>query len=199
VGHPGIMPKIQPSARNQYVLDPDLKIEAPAPSEVAPDKKKMDPRDQRKYAASKPRHSFKNLPEGWTREKVARAYETAPLRGIPKSTWLEKWAEKYLSVAAQVGKDSVTSPQTATPMMMSPMAMGGMPQMAMGGINPIQFLAMNGMNQMALMGMMGMMGMMNPMMCMGGMMQPMMMQPGMQPGMQPMMQPGMQPMMQPGM
>ena len=95
VGHPGIMPKIQPSARNQYVLDPDLKIEAPAPSEVAPDKKKMDPRDQRKYAASKPRHSFKNLPEGWTREKVARAYETAPLRGILKSTWLEKRAEKY--------------------------------------------------------------------------------------------------------
>ena len=62
---------------------------------IAPDKKKMNPRDQRKYAASKPRHSFKNLPEGWTREKVARAYETAPLRGIPKSTWLEKWAEKY--------------------------------------------------------------------------------------------------------
>ena len=79
----------------QYVLDPDLKIESPYPSEVAPDKKKMNPRDQRKYAASKPRHSFKNLPEGWTREKVARAYETAPLRGIPKSTWLEKWAEKY--------------------------------------------------------------------------------------------------------
>ena len=62
---------------------------------IAPDKKKMNPRDQRKHAASKPRHSFKNLPEGWTREKVARAYETAPLRGIPKSTWLEKWAEKY--------------------------------------------------------------------------------------------------------
>ena len=43
VGHPGIMPKIQPSARNQYVLDPYLKIEAPAPSEVASDKKKMKP------------------------------------------------------------------------------------------------------------------------------------------------------------
>ena len=95
VGHPGIMSKIQPSARSQYVLDPDLKIESPAPSEVAPDKKKMNPHDQRKYAAIKPRHSFKNLPEGWTREKVARAYETAPLRGILKSTWLEKRAEKY--------------------------------------------------------------------------------------------------------
>ena len=89
------MPKIQPSARSQYVLDPDLKIESPAPSEVAPDKKKMNPHDQRKYAAIKPRHSFKNLPERWTREKVARAYETAPLRGILKSTWLEKRAEKY--------------------------------------------------------------------------------------------------------
>ena len=87
--YPGIIPKIQPSARNQYVLDPYLKIETPAPSEVASDKKKMNPRHQRKYAVSKPRYSFKNLPKGWTREKVARAYETAPLRGIPKSTWLE--------------------------------------------------------------------------------------------------------------
>ena len=75
------MPKIQPSARNQYVLDPDLEMETSALSEVAPDKKKMNPRDQRKYAASKPRHSFKNLPEGWTRETVAHAYETAQLRG----------------------------------------------------------------------------------------------------------------------
>ena len=70
-------------------------MEAPAPSEVAPDKKKMNPHDQRKYAVIKTRHSFKNLSEGWTRERIARAYETAPLRGIPKSTWLEKWAEKY--------------------------------------------------------------------------------------------------------
>ena len=55
----------------------------------------MNSRDQRKYAASKPRHSFKHLPEGWTRDKVARAYETALLRGIPKSTWLEKLPQKY--------------------------------------------------------------------------------------------------------
>ena len=95
VGHPDIMPKIQPSTRNQYVEDPVLKMETPDPSEVAPDKKKMNPRDQRKYVASKPKHSFKNLPKRWSREKVARAYETALLRGIPKSTWLEKWAEKY--------------------------------------------------------------------------------------------------------
>ena len=95
VGHPGIMPKSQPSARSQYVLDPDLKIEVLAQSEVAPDKKKMNPRDQQKYVASKSRHSFKSLPEGWSREKVACAYETVPLRGIPKSTWLEKRAEKY--------------------------------------------------------------------------------------------------------
>ena len=75
-------------------LDPDLKIESPGPSEVAPDKKKMNPHDQRKYAAIKPRHSYKNPPEGRTREK-ARAYETAPVRGIAKSTWLEKRVEKY--------------------------------------------------------------------------------------------------------
>ena len=95
VGHPGIMPKVPPSARCHYVLHPNLKREAHASSEVAPNKKKMKTRKQRKYAANKPRLSFKNLPEEWTREKVARAYEAAPLRGIPKSTWLEKWAQKY--------------------------------------------------------------------------------------------------------
>ena len=90
------MPKIQLSARSQYVLDPALKFEAPASSEVTPDKKKMNPYDQQKYAASKPMHGFKNLPEGWTQEKIARVYEITPLRGIPiKSTWLEKRAEKY--------------------------------------------------------------------------------------------------------
>jgi len=101
----------------------------------------------------------------------------------------EKWSEKYLSIAAQVGQknDSAAPPQAQTPMMMNAMAMNGMnPQMAMNGMNPMAFLAMNGMNQMALMGMMGMMGLINPMACMGGMMNP---------GMMGMMNPAMMGMM----
>ena len=51
---------------------------------------------QREIAALRPRSSFKKRPTGWTREKVARAYnDDAPLRGIPKSLFLEKLAKKY--------------------------------------------------------------------------------------------------------
>ena len=34
VGHPGTMPKVTPSARCQYVLDPNLEDEVPAPAEM---------------------------------------------------------------------------------------------------------------------------------------------------------------------
>ena len=53
------------------------------------------PQKQREIGALRPRSSFKKRPTGWTREKVARAYNDAPLKGIPKSLFLEKWAEKY--------------------------------------------------------------------------------------------------------
>ena len=49
------------------------------------------PRTQRKNAGSAPKQSFKELPEGWTREKVASKYYAAP----SKSIFLQKWGEKY--------------------------------------------------------------------------------------------------------
>ena len=52
------------------------------------------PQKQREIAALRPRSSFKKRPTGWTREKVARAHDDAPLRGIPKSLFLEKLAKK---------------------------------------------------------------------------------------------------------
>ena len=55
----------------------------------------MSAREQRNHAASKRKHSFKNLPDGWTRQKFARAYEESPRRGVPKSDWLKKCAQKY--------------------------------------------------------------------------------------------------------
>ena len=53
------------------------------------------PQKQREIGALRPRSSFKKRPTGWTREKVPRAYNDAPLRGIPKSLFLEKLAKKY--------------------------------------------------------------------------------------------------------
>ena len=55
----------------------------------------MDQLTQRRKISSISKQSFKELPEGWTREKVAVAYDSAPKRGVPKSVFLEKWNQKY--------------------------------------------------------------------------------------------------------
>ena len=86
--HEGVMPEVKPSARKGSILKPSL-------SKVAPAKKalheKINPRTQRKNAANAPKQSFKELPEGWTREKVASKYYAAP----SKTIFLKKWGEKY--------------------------------------------------------------------------------------------------------
>ena len=89
------MPKVTPLARSGYVLDPKLKIDKTDTLESDQKKEKMLPQEQREIAALRPKSSFKELPTGWTREKVARACNDAPLKGIPKSLFLEKWAGKY--------------------------------------------------------------------------------------------------------
>ena len=67
----------------------------PSLNKVTPAKKalheKIHPRTQRKNAANAPKQSFKELPEGWTREKVASKYYAAP----SKTIFLKKWGEKY--------------------------------------------------------------------------------------------------------
>ena len=88
----GTMPFVASSARKKHVLDPNLKFEFP-PKTI--EKKKMTPQEQREDASSKAKHSHKALPQGWTREKVARAYSEAPSRGCPKGVWLESWNKKY--------------------------------------------------------------------------------------------------------
>ena len=55
----------------------------------------MDPLTQRRKISSISKQSFKELPEGWTREKVAVAHDSAPKRGVPKSVFLEKLNQKY--------------------------------------------------------------------------------------------------------
>ena len=57
-------------------------------------KKKIDGSTQRKEASFSVKTSFKNLPSGWTREKVAIAYNKAGMRGS-KEKFLSLWAKKY--------------------------------------------------------------------------------------------------------
>ena len=71
---------VTPSARSGYVLDPNLKIDKTDTLESDQKKEKMLPQEQREIAALRPKSSFKKLPTGWTREKVARAYNDAPLK-----------------------------------------------------------------------------------------------------------------------
>ena len=65
------MPEIQPSASDNMILDPALTLPKPKLT-------------QKRKASYKPKESFKNLPENWTREKVGISYDGAPLRGVPK-------------------------------------------------------------------------------------------------------------------
>jgi len=78
----GVMPEIQLSASDNMILDPALTLPKPKLT-------------QQRKASYKPKESFKNLPEGWTRDKVAIAYDGAPLRRIPKNIFMKKWNEKY--------------------------------------------------------------------------------------------------------
>ena len=51
----------------------------------------MHPRAQRENAAKAKKQSFKELPEGWTREKEGAKYAAAP----SKTLFLKKLGEKY--------------------------------------------------------------------------------------------------------
>ena len=57
-------------------------------------KKKVDAVTQRKNASSVKKASSKDLPRGWTKEKVAMAYHMAGKRG-GKGKFLKLWKDKY--------------------------------------------------------------------------------------------------------
>ena len=94
VGHDGPMPHVVPSARKNLILRPGMKIKKPRKKNTQPEIT-MDPLTQRRKISSISKQSFKELPEGWTREKVAVAHDSAPKRGVPKSVFLEKLNQKY--------------------------------------------------------------------------------------------------------
>ena len=60
----------KPSASRNHKLDPDLYVPGETRRKKLAKKEKMKPEDQKCFAANKPRQSFKNLPDGWTRDTV---------------------------------------------------------------------------------------------------------------------------------
>ena len=76
------------------ILENDFVMPKPTRRETKKSKKKTDASTQRKEASFSVKTSFKNLPSGWTREKVAIAYHKAGIRGS-KEKFLSLWANKY--------------------------------------------------------------------------------------------------------
>ena len=72
IKHEGIPRKIEPSARKGKKLPLELMNEdEEESSEEFPNlNEKVDPQTQRERASKKPRHSVKNMPQGWTKEKI---------------------------------------------------------------------------------------------------------------------------------
>ena len=64
------IPTFKPSASRNHKLDPDLYVPGETRRKKLAKKEKMKPEDQKCFAANKPRQSFKNLPDGWTRDTV---------------------------------------------------------------------------------------------------------------------------------
>ena len=52
------------------ILDPDMFIPGESRRKKQAKKLKMNPGDQRLLASNQPRQSFKDLPRGWSRDKV---------------------------------------------------------------------------------------------------------------------------------
>ena len=76
------------------ILGNDFVMPKPTRREMKKSKKNTDASKQRNETSYAVKTSFKNLPAGWTREKVAKAYHKAGKRGA-KGKFLKIWADKY--------------------------------------------------------------------------------------------------------
>ena len=90
----------------------------PIRRETKKSKKKTDASTQRKEASFSVKTSFKNLPSGWTRIKIAIAYNKAGMRGS-KEKFLSLWANKYdfkltQQKSREWGKQFVLNQETST-------------------------------------------------------------------------------------
>ena len=75
------------------ILGNDFVMPKPTRRETKKSKKKIDASTQRKEASFSVKTSFKNLPSGWTREKVTIVYNKAGMRES-KEKFLSLWANK---------------------------------------------------------------------------------------------------------
>ena len=124
------VPTFKPSASKHHILDPNLYVPGESRRKKQAKKEKMKPEDQRSYAANKKRQSFKELPIGWTRDKVGikkicamfyvsctvtfeytvwskklmwillKAYKAAP----SKTFWLSQWNRDYPNFQLDMNK-----------------------------------------------------------------------------------------------
>jgi uncharacterized protein YbdZ (MbtH family) len=89
------MPAFKASASNGMILGKDFVMPKPTRREMKKKSKKdTDASTQRNEASYSLKTSFKKLPAGWTREKVAKAYHKAGQRGA-KGKFLDMGANKY--------------------------------------------------------------------------------------------------------
>ena len=89
------MPTLKASASNGMILGNDFVKPKPTRKEMKKmSKKDTDSSTQRNAASYSVKTSFKKLPAGWTREKIAKAYHKAGQWGA-KGKFLNMWANKY--------------------------------------------------------------------------------------------------------
>ena len=88
------MPDILPSASEGMRLSKEIQEIKPCRKDLKTPKKKVDALTQRKNASLVKKVNSKDLPQGWTKEKVAMAYHMAGQRG-GKGKFLKMWKDKY--------------------------------------------------------------------------------------------------------
>ena len=88
------MPDILPSASEGMRLSKEIQETKPCRKDLKTPKKKVDALTQRKNASLVKKVNSKDLPQGWTKEKVAMAYHMAGKRG-GKAKFFKMWKDKY--------------------------------------------------------------------------------------------------------
>ena len=95
--HYDIPKNIEPSARKGKKLPPGLAtVGEDYADDIVDVSEKIDPQVQRQIAAKKPKHTQKDIPEGWSKEKILQVYKSPALNGY-KIQWIKEWNEKYPS------------------------------------------------------------------------------------------------------
>ena len=93
------MSEILISASEGMRLSKEIQEIKPCRKDLKTPKKKVDALTQRQNASLVKKVNSKDLPQGWTKEKVAMAYHMAGQRG--KGKFLKMWKDKYVFKLSQ--------------------------------------------------------------------------------------------------